>query len=169
VRIHRERGTSLKIRIEVEEGNHVVAVAECDASAEESVDSLASRVATQLEATPEELLLDLGTDAHAFKPGDKVGDCLRHGDRWRHRRTRIDLHFESEEATHRFPAISRWGRVHLWGCDKFHVPKDVCANLELREGSPTGPALNENKEIGTHHGCEVVWLVKPGPEPFGRK
>jgi hypothetical protein len=80
----------------------------------------------------------------------------------------VDVHFETEQARHRFPASSKWAHVHEWACTHFHVPHNVCANLELREGSPSGPALNEKKEIGVHAGCEVVWLVRPGPEPNGQ-
>lgn len=79
----------------------------------------------------------------------------------------IDLHFETEEAKHHFPASARWERVHRWGCKRFRVASDACANLELHQGSATGPALNEAKRIGHHEGCLVVWLVKPGPERNG--
>ena len=79
----------------------------------------------------------------------------------------IDLHFETEAKQARFPARAKWARVHRWGCRAFTIASDACAHLELREGSPAGPALNERQEIGPHVGCEVVWLVKPGPEPNG--
>lgn len=82
--------------------------------------------------------------------------------------TCIDLHFETESKMHRFPARSKWERVHRWGCKKFKVATDACANLELRDGGPKGPVLNESKPIGHHEGCLNVWLVKPGPEPNGR-
>jgi len=157
----------MKIRIEVEEGECIVASAECDAAAEDSLESVVSRLATQLELEPEDILLDLDTNGHRFERRAKISDCIRHGDRWRHRRTCVELHFESEEATHRFPAAATWGRVHKWACEHFHVPKELCVNLELREGSPTGPALNEKREIGVRPACQVVWLVKPGPEPNG--
>lgn len=79
----------------------------------------------------------------------------------------IDLHFETESKKHHFLPTSKWERVHQWGCHKFHVAADACANLELHSGSPKGPVLNESKEIGRHEGCLVVWLVKPGPEKNG--
>ena len=79
----------------------------------------------------------------------------------------IDLHFETEEKKHHFLPTAKWERVHQWGCQKFHVAIDACANLELRSGGPKGPVLNESKEIGRHEGCMVVWLAKPGPEKNG--
>lgn len=115
----------------------------------------------------EELVLDIGVNEVQFLPQWKVEECIRHGHKWRHRRVCIDLHFESEEAKHHFPARAPWGRVHRWGCEHFDVPKDACANLELHEGSPTGPVLNDRTHIGYHKGCKTVWLVKPGPEPYG--
>lgn len=80
----------------------------------------------------------------------------------------IDVHFETESATHHFLARMKWKRVHQWACKKFTIAKDLCANLELRDGSPDGPALNEAKPIGHLEGCRTVWLVKPGPEQNGR-
>jgi hypothetical protein len=79
----------------------------------------------------------------------------------------IDLRFETEERKHHFLPRAKWERVHQWGCHKFHVATDACANLELHSGSPEGAVLNESKEIGQHEGCMVVWLVKPGPEKNG--
>lgn len=79
----------------------------------------------------------------------------------------IDLNFEGEAKRAWFPARAKWARVHRWGCRAFTIASDACAHLELREGSPTGPALNERQEIGPHKGCEIVWLVKPGSEPNG--
>ena len=83
------------------------------------------------------------------------------------RRVSIELHFEGEAKRARFPARAKWARVHRWGCRAFTIASDACAHLELREGSPAGPALNERQEIGPHAGSEIVWLVKPGPEPNG--
>lgn len=83
------------------------------------------------------------------------------------RRVCLDLHFESESIRAWFPTRAKWVRVHRWACHAFKVAGDACAHLELREGSPAGPALNERQEIGLHAGCESVWLVKPGPEPNG--
>lgn len=80
----------------------------------------------------------------------------------------VHVHFESESATRQFLAKSTWRRVHRWGCKKFKVSSDACANLELRKDSPDGPALNESKEIGDHEEPLTVWLVKPGAEPNGR-
>jgi hypothetical protein len=79
----------------------------------------------------------------------------------------IDIHFEGERIRRRFPSRWSWSGVHRWGCHHFRVAEDACANLELRNGSATGPALNEGLTIGPVRGCRVVWLVKPGPEPYG--
>jgi hypothetical protein len=80
----------------------------------------------------------------------------------------IEIRFETEAASHHFLARTRWKRVHHWSCKKFKIASDVSANLELRDGSPEGPPLNEAKPIGDIKGCRTVWLVKPGPEPNGR-
>ncbi len=157
----------MKILIEVEEDDKVNRSAECEVSPEESVDALAKRIAGQLGLEAEELVADLGVGDVRFEPNARVGDYIEHGKRWRHRRVCIDLRFESESNTHRFPAHSTWARVRRWGCKHFHVSADACINLELREGSPTGPPLNESSEIGVFTGCKTVWLVKPGPEPNG--
>ncbi len=79
----------------------------------------------------------------------------------------VEVHFETEVKEHRFPSKASWARVHHWACHAFRISTDACAHLELREDSPTGPALNERNHIGVHHGRKVVWLVKPGPEPNG--
>jgi hypothetical protein len=156
----------MRVLIDVEEGNSIVATAECEASADDTVELVVSNAAGQLGLEAEEILLDLSAGEERFERGKRVGDFGR-GHRWKHRRTCINLHFETEAKEHKFPVSATWARVHHWGCEKFHIPHDLCANLELRLGSPTGPALNEKKQIGHHPGCEVVWLVKPGPEPNG--
>ncbi len=79
----------------------------------------------------------------------------------------IELHFETESKQKKFPVQAKWARVHRWGCRAFTIANDACAHLELREDTPTGPAINERQEIGPHVGCKTVWLVKPGPEPNG--
>lgn len=79
----------------------------------------------------------------------------------------IDLHFETESIEHHFLPSAKWERVHRWGCKKFKIASDACANLELHSGAADGPALNEAKPIGHHEGCLSVWLVKPGPERNG--
>jgi hypothetical protein len=83
------------------------------------------------------------------------------------RRVCVKVHFEGDEAKHFFPARAPWSRVHRWACRKFGVAHAAAANLELHEGSPTGPVLNERKDIGASDECKEVWLVKPGPENNG--
>jgi hypothetical protein len=157
----------MKIMVEVEEGGGVVRVVECEVSPEESVHAAARRLAELIGVETDELVEDLGAGGVTFEREAPVRDCLIHGERWRHRRVCIELHFETEHVVRTFPPRATWVRVHRWGCHRFHVPQDACANLELREGEPTGPALNEKVEIGVFAGCKVVWLVKPGPEPNG--
>lgn len=127
----------MKVLIEViEDQDKVIRFVECEASTEESIEDLANRIAGQLELEAEDLAADLGVNGLNFDRDSKVGDCVRHGQRWRHRRVFIDLHFESESQTHHFPPRSTWARVHRWGCRHFHVAADACVNLELREGIP---------------------------------
>ena len=83
------------------------------------------------------------------------------------RRQCVTLHFEGEELQHKFPASATWGHVHKFGCRKFTIAHDACANLELHLNTIDGPVANERKEIGHHEGCIDIWLVKPGPEPNG--
>lgn len=158
----------MNIRIEIVEAHGSVArFAECAASEEECIRDLAGRMAQQLEIEAEELMLDLGVGDIRFDQNARVGECIKHGNHWLHRRVCVDLRFESESIVHHFAPKSTWARVHRWGCHHFHIAGDACANLELREGSPTGPALNENAELGVFAGCKTVWLVKPGPEVNG--
>lgn len=156
--------------LEIEEGEKGVREIELSSlDAEAELASLLAPVAEKEGFSLTELLSDLGVGEVQFDAHSKVGECLKHGDRWRHRRVCIDLHFESEDAKHHFPARATWAHVHHWGCDHFDVPHDACANLELHEGTATGPVLNDRNRIGYHHGCKTVWLVKPGPEPYGRR
>jgi hypothetical protein len=156
------------IFVEIEQDQQELRLIEVEVPTDEAgLAAFLEPVAAKSGIPVEELLLDLGVGDIQFEPQSKVGECLQHGPRWRHRRVCIDLHFESEEAKHHFPARATWARVHQWGCQHFDVPHDACANLELHEGTPTGPALNDRKHIGRHEGCKTVWLVKPGPEPYG--
>ena len=119
---------------------------------------LARKLGEVLDVEAEELLAVLSHDPA----------CIDHHER--HCRvdvTCVDLHFETESKKHRFPALSTWERVHRWACRKFRIAADSCANLELHDGGPQGPVLNEAKPIGHHEGCLNVWLVKPGPEKNG--
>jgi hypothetical protein len=79
----------------------------------------------------------------------------------------VDVHFESDHERHLFPARAPWSLVHRWACRHFDVAHDACANLELREGASDGPPLNDANPIGSRESCVQVWVVNPGPEPFG--
>lgn len=154
--------------VEIEQDQQETKVVEIELSdAEADLISFLRPVADKTGIPVEELILDLGVGDVQFQPQWKVSECFRHGHKWRHRRVCVDLHFESEAAKHHFPARAPWARVHHWGCKHFDVPNDACANLELHDGSPTGPVLNDRTHIGHHRGCKTVWLVKPGPEPYG--
>ena len=160
----------MKIVLEVEELDEVVRSVEIELGDDETVEAAAKRFATALNNLEfEELLEDLTVGEIQLERGQRIGAYAHHGNRWRHRRACIDLHFEADEMRHHFPVQSLWSRVHRWGCEQFHVDHTLCANLELREGGPKGPVLNENLPVGCFHGCKVVWLVKPGPEPYGQQ
>jgi hypothetical protein len=118
---------------------------------------LAQKIAAILELDAEEILEEL-SNPETLHPEHHRGKL---------KLVCIDLHFESDAAKHHFLASAKWERVHRWGCKKFKVASDACANLELHSGSAAGPALNESKPIGHHEGCMDVWLVKPGPENNG--
>ena len=156
----------MTIVLEVEELGNVVRIVEVELGDDETVEGAAARLAESLgEIETEELLEDLIAEGERLERHRRLGELP--ATRWRHRRVCIDLHSEADQERHHFPARAKWARVHRWGCAKFHIPTDLCANLELREGSTTGPVLNEASEIGHFPGCKVVWLVKPGPEPYG--
>jgi len=158
----------MRILLEVEELGKVVRSAEVELGDDATVEAAARQLATALNiADAEEILEDIVVGEIELQRHQTLAACAHHGNRWRHRRVCIDLHFEADEKRHHFPARAKWSRVHRWGCEHFRVGTDLCANLELREGGPKGPVLSENLPIGHFHGCKVVWLVKPGPEPYG--
>ena len=153
--------------VELEQDGGVVRTAECEVAQSATVAEVAQLVGPKLDIAVEEIVMDLGVNGASFEAHRRVEDCMRHGNRWRHRRTCVAIHFESEDIQHHFPARAQWAVVHHWACNHFRVAKDACANLEFHEGAPDGPAINEDKMIGHFPGCITVWLVKPGPEPFG--
>lgn len=157
----------MKLEIEVEEKGEIVRTVSSDAEPHETLETVVRRAAPQLAVDVEELLGDLTVDGKVLNGQNTVAEALSHGRRLRHRRVCVELHFETDTVVHLFPAAGTWALVHRFGCRKFEVPHDACANLELHEGSPTGPALNDKVRIGVFPGCKTVWLVKPGPEPNG--
>lgn len=160
----------MKILLEVEELDEAIQSVEIELGDDETVEAAAKRFADALSILePEELLDSLTIGEIRLERSQKISAYAHHGNRWSYRRVCIDLHFEADEERHHFPEQARWSRVHRWGCLHFHVGDALCANLELREGGPNGPVLNENLPIGHFQGCKVVWLVKPGPEPYGRQ
>jgi hypothetical protein len=157
----------MKIDVDVEEGNAVVQSLVCEADPQETIEQFASKLASQIGMDTEDVLESLGTNGTSFQRHERVGECIHHGNRWRHRRVCLDVRFESENEVHYFSPRAPWRRVHHWGCTQFKVAHDACANLELHDGSSEGPVLNEKVQIGSFAGCKTVWLVKPGPEPNG--
>lgn len=158
----------MTVVVEIEQDGGELRVVELEFNDQEApLIAMLAPIAERTGIPVEELILDIGVGNVQFHRDSKLGECLQHGHRWRHRRVCVDMHFESEQARHFFPARATWAHVHRWGCHRFDVPKDACANLELHEGSPSGPVLNDRIHIGRHKGCKVVWLVKPGPEPYG--
>lgn len=112
------------------------------------------------------LALEVGELVEELAGSDRAQD--HGGHRHKLKLECIDVHFETESAVHHFPARTKWSRVHRWACSRFRIAADIAANLELRDGSPEGVALNESGQIGEFSGCRSVWLVKPGPEANGR-
>jgi hypothetical protein len=146
----------MKIVLDIEENGQVVRSIEADADEHDNIGVVAPRFAAALGLELEELLEDLSVDGKQLDHRDRVPDCNGHGHHLRHRRVRINLHFETESHEHRFPARAKWARVHHWGCKHFHVAHDACANLELHDGAipPRTAALL------------VGWLsAAVGPEP----
>jgi hypothetical protein len=157
----------MQIVFEVEESGTVTRTATCEAAETDRIKHVAERVAGELALDAIEIAENLGVGDVRFDIGITVEECAKHGSRWRHRRECVELRFETEVAKHHFPANAHWKKVHQWGCKHFNVAHDACANLELHEGAPNGPALNDAKELGRYEGCKIVWLVKPGPENNG--
>lgn len=158
----------ITIDLEDKDGQHHSAT--IDVSDQESLETIAIRVAEEFKIEPSEVIEGLGTDDIAFSKHDSVSDCTRNGKRWQCRRqqTCVEVRYQSENpARHFFNPKNPWRVVHEWACRHFKVASAMCRDLELFAGSPTGPALNENLPIGTSHECKIVWLAKPGPEPNG--
>jgi hypothetical protein len=119
---------------------------------------LAQRIAANLELEAEDILRELSNP-----------ECLDpEHHRGRLKLTCIDLHFETDSRRHHFLPSAKWERVHRWGCKTFKIATSACTNLEMHTGSPEGPELNESKPVGNSASCMEVWLVKPGPEKYGR-
>jgi hypothetical protein len=154
------------IEIEIDDQSRAFEVIEL--SEDQTVREVLSLAAAKAGIELEELLLDITAGEIQLAADSRLREIAHHGHRWKHRRVCIDLHFEADEKRHHFPTCAKWAAVHRWGCHHFRVAPDLCANLELREGEPKGPVLNEQQPIGIFHGCKTIWLVKPGPEPYGR-
>jgi len=162
---HQPQGTNLagtaeimRVTVEVLRHGSPVEIIEVECDAEPTHQLLAERIAEALTLGVEELVEEFSSDHGIYDRSRR---------RCKLKLECIDVHFESESAVHHFPSRAKWKHVHFWACKKFKIAKDVSVNLELRDGSPEGPALNESKHIGRFEGCRTVWLVKPGPEPNG--
>src|SRR5207302_2743368 len=127
---------------EIEEANQVVASATKQVSGHEPVREALTGISNQLGTDVEQLLSAI-SQGKRFKAEATVVDVIAHEASIRLKRVRIDIHFESEDRDHRFFASQTWEDVHKWACQHFNISTDACPNLELREGSPKGPALND--------------------------
>ena len=156
----------MKVHVNVEDDG-VLQTLEYDLVPTAPIQSLAAKIAADLDEPIADILADFDANGSAVAADTPALDVL-HGC-VNVRRVCIELHFETETITHRFSAKAKWERVHQFGCKKFTVAEDACANLELHDGTVDGPALNESQQIGTFKGCRTVWLVKPGPEPNGQR
>lgn len=159
----------MKMTIDVVEDGEVLKMAESEVSENDTLEAVVSRLAKELEIESEEIFSDFDVDGKKFDRNMRFIDCKGISDHLTHQRVCIEIHFETEVETHRFSTSETWGKVHDWACNNktFNIPKNLCANLELREGSPTGEPLNDQKRIGPVIGCKVVWLVNPGSEKYG--
>jgi hypothetical protein len=160
-------GGSMKVHVNVEEDDGVHQTLEYDLVPTEPIETLAAKVAADLDEPIADILADFGSNGSAVAADTPALDVL-HGC-VKVQRVCVELHFETETITHRFSPKAQWERVHLFGCKKFKVAEDACANLELHDGTVDGPALNERQAIGSFKGCRTIWLVKPGPEPNGSR
>lgn len=151
-------GEAVVVTIEVHRHGKPVENVKVECDMEPSQKHLAEKLASMLALGTEELVEEFAAEADSYHPARHEGklklEC-------------IDVHFESEAAPHHFPARAKWKHVFQWACKHFKIAHAASANLEMREGSPDGPAINEAKQIGRFEGCKTVWLVKPGPERNG--
>lgn len=157
----------LEIQIEDERGG--VGRHEIPRHADETLQAFIARINAEptLDADGHAIVeLALGS-ATVLDESRRVGELKWLSQPIRMRRVCVEVHFEADHKQHKFPAQAKWARVHRWACRAFEVAHDACANLELRDGAPNGPPINERQEIGPHAGCKAVWLVKPGAEPNG--
>jgi hypothetical protein len=147
----------IQAKVEIERHGHPVEVVTVEFRGTVDRPQLAAKIATLFELEAAEIAAEL-EEPECLHPEHHHGKL---------KLTCVDLHFETESKKHHFPGSSTWERVHLWGCKKFKVAENACANLELRLGGPKGPVLNESNPIDHRGGCTEVWMVKPGPEKNG--
>ena len=157
----------MKVHVKVEEEEGVLQTLEYELLPTDSINALAAKLAADLDEPVADILADLSANGSVVMADTPALDVLHACANLR--RVCIELHFETETITHRFSPKAKWERVHLFGCKKFTVADDACANLELHEGTIDGPVLNEQKRIGPAKECRTIWLVKPGPEPNGSR
>ncbi|HRH45285.1 MAG TPA: hypothetical protein PKY82_26840 [Pyrinomonadaceae bacterium] len=148
--------------IEVEENGIVVKTSNITVLDNDTIETIAQRASTELGIDLEEIIENIVGDFGSLKAKQNDKDK-----KIKIQRVCVELHFESKEESQNFSSNSKWSKVHRWGCRKFKIAPDACANLELRENSAEGPVINENGKIGSFSGCKIVWLVKPGAEPNG--
>src|ERR1039457_5657064 len=129
-------GEELAITIEVTRHGSPVVVIRIECEEDFSHRALAPKLAALLAVEAEELIAEFEHDPGCYDPEKHRGKLQL---------VCIDVHFETEQATHHFLSRSTWAHVHRWACLKFKIAADAAANLEMRDGAPTGPILNESK------------------------
>jgi hypothetical protein len=154
----------MHVSVDIAEEGKAPEVLSLEASGEDSAAAIADRLAGELGLEAGDVLEAFRAE-HGLERGALAREFPASG--LRLRRVRVEVHFEGETASHAFPSRARWERVHRWACRHFAVAADACANLELHDGAPDGPRLNDNQPIGTSSGRRGVYLIKPGPEPYG--
>ena len=166
VKGHPAESTAVELELSISGDDSAESTVRVHADSGDSLEKFAARI-TESAQLDGDAVLEVALGVELPERQRFVRDLAFRHKKLRLRRTCIDLHFESEQKKHNFPADAHWSAVHRWGCRHFNVSHDACANLELRAGSSTGAPLNEHQKIGHAKECKTVWMVKPGPEPNG--
>lgn len=157
----------MKICVQIEGPDEISRTLQFEVAEDCTIHTAAHYIAKELEIEVEDVLDDLTWNGELLRKDGVVCHHPTHTHPWKHCRVCIELHFETKQARHHFGVTQKWKAVHRWGCRHFHIAHEACPNLELREGTITGPPLNERVVIGNFKECKTIWLVKPGPEQNG--
>ena len=102
----------MEVSVDVAEEDAPPEVLSFEVSEQDSVSAIAERVASRLDLDSTELLEALAEE-HGLNR-DALISQLPAG-HLRLRRVCVDLYFEGDTVTHKFPVRARWARVHRWG------------------------------------------------------